>query len=161
MKIKTIEMAEKALYRISKLDSDLSAAQIRTDCIVSDAKNAYAAYSKSLEEEKTILIDALHTFTDGKRDELLRGQQSAALINGIIGYRKGKTTISVGTETADKLLSAGLDAFVKIEKKPVVSALANLPDNELAHFDAERIPGTEIFYVKANTLRSTDDNPAA
>ena len=126
MKIKTIEMADKILYRISEIDRDLTVAQNRTDGIIADAKNAYAEYSQSLETEKTAMIEALHEFTDNKREEILRGNQSASLVNGIIGYRKGRATVECSADTADKLIAAGLGAFVKIEKKPAAAALINL-----------------------------------
>ena len=161
-KIKTVEDANKALHRLAEIEGTLKKCEAIRDNNLNriNKEDAYMAYS--FDEERADLIEILHSFTDKNRSSLIGDKKnSVELQNGTLGYRKKPDVIEVSEKTADLLISAGLEDFVKIKKEPVKAALKNLDDAKLKKYDAKRIPGEESFYVKASEVRQNDSESAA
>lgn len=157
MTVKTIKQANDALHRIAEIECEIKKQESVRDGLVSAANSSFTQKTEKLESEKSSILDKLKEFCDEHRNEFIpEGKASADIGNGTLGYRKSPEKIEVSEQTARLLEEAGLGAMVKVTKEPVKAALKNLSAEMLSKVEAKKVPGTELFFAKANEIRYTE-----
>jgi phage host-nuclease inhibitor protein Gam len=162
-KIKNLNQAEDALYRIAEIESQMKGFESTKSDAINRANDEFKDSTSGMQEELDELVSRLHDFSDEHRSEIIPdGKKSVELSNGTLGYRQNPDAVEVSERTADLLIGAGLSMMVKVKKEPVKASLKNMSDTELERFEAKRIPGQESFYAKAVEFRrSSVPHPAA
>jgi phage host-nuclease inhibitor protein Gam len=156
-KIKNLNQAEDALYRIAEIESQMKNFEsVRSD-VINRANDEFKLSVSGMQAELDELVSHLHDFADEHRDEIIPdGKKSVELSNGTLGYRQNPDSVEVSEKTADLLIDAGFGMMVRIKKEPVKASLKGMSDAELARFEVKRIPGQESFYAKAVEFRRCD-----
>lgn len=147
-----------------------------------DARKSLADFVKSLEDEKRLLIrrriegikkrvseakvarEALHVVITESEEQFQKPR--TVLLHGIrVGFEKGKGKVEIANvdrfvERVQEHLEGQFDVLIKTEYKPVKSAIANLPAEDLKKLGV-RLTGTDDQVVIRDATGDVDKLVAA
>lgn len=140
--VKTRKQAEAALAKIGEYSRTLAALKLELDTSKAALVAAYETGAAPLRVAAAQAVEALQSWCDANRADLLTGKgKTATLASGVIGWKKAPDRVELDGEL-DELLQAlkdrGLYRFIRKREEPDLEAMKKEPD------EAERVKGVTI-----------------
>jgi phage host-nuclease inhibitor protein Gam len=167
MQITTKEELERSLQRVGDLLRDKSNIENGYNDKIQALQKSLSGEVTPLNKELDMVTNAIKTFADANKENLMRDSKTFECATGKISYRT--TTASVATRFTDKLLNALLekhdlvkvyDTFRKKMSKIFLNVKLELDKKEILKnqesaketIGAEIKEGVERFYIKTATV---------
>jgi len=154
--LKTLEDADRVLRELGEVETSLEEIDNTANAEIAKLKEKAAIEGKALRDKHKEHVAAIEAFAVYFRQDYFKDRKSLERPFGTFGFRKAPDAISVSKETAELLLKAGLEGFVRTKIEPDKEAMLSLDEDTLAAVRASRRT-KEDFFVEPRREQPNQD----
>lgn len=156
--IRTIEQANKALFKIAQLRLEIKQLNTETEKEINFLKENLIRKVEPYQEQIQEIENGLFTFAEFNKNLLFQQKKSVELDFGLLGYRQS-TKISIKKQTLEKLKEKGLFNAIIVKESVNKEILKDFDNELLKEVLAKRIIEDKFWYeIKEDVVKENLQN---